>query len=114
MKGEIGRLKKDLAENEKIMKALQSGNGSLAECSRCKIMLDGIENEDGVHDDDEMLISFDNGEDPSHSDSIAETTLNQSLKKKLRVHQRQELQTVRARVVHLESLLSANLDNLSG
>ena len=51
-------------------------------------MLDGLENEDGIHDDDEMLISFDNGEDPSHSDSIAETTLNQSLKKKLRLHQR--------------------------
>lgn len=62
-------------------------------------MLDDIENE-GAKDEDEMLLSFDN-EDAD------------SLKKKLKAHQKQEVATLRARVIHLESLLSANLETMS-
>lgn len=43
LKGEISLLKKELAENEKIMKT--HGFGIVSECSRCKAMFEGIEDD---------------------------------------------------------------------
>jgi hypothetical protein len=85
------------------MKAL--GNGMLGECTRCKALFEeGLE--DGIHEDDEMLISFD--EDHERS-----TDANNSSLKKKRPLKPQVAAVLRSRVSHLQSLLSANLDTLS-
>ncbi len=59
LKAEISRLKKDLAENEKIMRTFQDGNGE--GCPRCKTLFDVLDTDDTsmVRPEDEMLISFD-------------------------------------------------------
>jgi len=52
LKAEISRLKKELAESVKV-------SGPSSECTRCQALLESIENEEAHHDEDEMLISFD-------------------------------------------------------
>lgn len=78
LKAEISRLKKDLAENEKIMRTFQDGNGE--GCPRCKTLFDVLDTDDTsmVRPEDEMLISFDD----------LSITQNDQLKKKLHNMQR--------------------------
>ena len=62
-------MKKDLAENLK--------NGTIvSECTRCKAMLETIE--DGMNHEDEMLVSFDGS-----ADTNGGITDSQNFKKKL-------------------------------
>lgn len=85
-------------------------------CPLCKAMM-GAEGPDGIEEindlpeeEDEMLITMDYGhpDDPEHKSG----PLNEALKKKFKV-QKSELVSIRKRVVHLEGLLSANLDTLT-
>jgi Kinesin motor domain len=67
LKAEISRLKKDLAENEKVIKSIQDGNGNVpvSECSRCKAMFEGLDPEGNPQlEEDELLISFDESSNP--------------------------------------------------
>lgn len=78
LKAEISRLKKDLAESLK--------NGTIvSECTRCKAMLETIE--DGMNHEDEMLVSFDGSADTTQ----AGVTDSQNFKKKLHAIQKTEI-----------------------
>lgn len=114
LKNEISRLKKELAENEKRSKTSLSGGNNL-QCQICKSMV-GVdclpEEEELIFEDDEMLISFDQPDDNSKLAHSNSGPLNEVLKNKFKL-QKSELTNIRKRVVHLEGLLSANLDNLT-
>lgn len=51
---------------------MNGGNvGPVSECTRCKAMFEGSDNvENGIRDDDEMLISFDDNQDVSRSSEL--------------------------------------------
>lgn len=63
-----------------------------------------MESEDGSKPEDEMLVSFDENTQKGGGETF---------RKKVVSLQKNEIATLRSRVIHLESLLSANLDSLS-
>lgn len=115
LKSEISRLKKELAENENISKTLNSNPNSY-KCSICKTLIgndNNLNNEDD--DEDELLInniSVCEDMDVSNMNATHSGPLNEVLKQKFK-NQKDDLLKMRKRVVHLEGLLSANLDSLT-
>lgn len=62
-----------------------------------------MESDDGSKPEDEMLVSFDENNQKG----------GDTFRRKVVSLQKNEIATLRSRVIHLESLLSANLDSLS-
>ena len=123
LKKEINRLKKELAESE------QRGQLNTMQCAFCRNNIYGEPGDKDLADDDEGELGLDESMLNSSinfsstlpdclenkDDATPQGTpgiLNEAIIKKFK-SQKGELQNMRKRVIYLEGLLSANLDNMT-